>query len=72
MTEWIKCSDRPPDEGDYVYIYVDGYIGISRFIEGEWDTGEFRRRPMFNKTQRIMSKLEASHWMPLHKPPVED
>jgi hypothetical protein len=71
--EWIEAlGDSYPNEGEYVLIFCDGYTGISRLIDGEWDCGDFRRRPMFNKSERIMSKLEAQYWMPLPKPPTSE
>ena len=63
---WIEVrGDCMPAEGEYVLTLCDGYLGISRLVDGEWDTGEFRRRPMFTKSERIMSKLDAQFWMPL-------
>lgn len=70
--EWIDVCDSMPNEHEYVLIWCDDYIGISRYIDDEWDTGDFRRRPMFNKTSRIMSKIEAQYWMPLPEPPQGD
>jgi hypothetical protein len=67
--EWISVEDRVPKENEYVIIHIDGYIGISRFMDGEWDVGGGRRRPMFNKSERITSKLEATHWMPMPELP---
>lgn len=69
--EWIEITgDSMPPVNEYVLIFSDGYIGISRLIDDEWDTGDFRRRPMFSKTERSMSKLDAEYWMPLPNPPV--
>lgn len=62
---FINCADDLPKENEYVLIYCDGYIGISRLIDGEWDTGDFRKRPMFKKNERIMSKLDAQYWTSL-------
>ena len=63
--EWIDTDSAMPNHWEYVLISADGFIGISRIIDDEWDTGDFRRRPMFTKSNRIMSKLDAQYWMPL-------
>src|ERR1700679_1726060 len=67
--EWIDAYLSMPKEGEYVLIFCDGFIGISRYFEGEWDVGDGRKRPMFNKNEKIMSKLEALYWMPLPQSP---
>jgi len=43
MSEWIKCSDRLPDQikGDYLIVCDGGEIALSEWIEdggpdGEW------------------------------------
>jgi len=71
MDEWIDVDKQYPPEGEYVLIWVDGYVGISRYIDGDWECGSFSRRPMFKKDDSKRSKLDAELWMPLPEPPKE-
>lgn len=72
MNKWISVDDAIPPEGDYVLVSLDEWIGISRFIDGEWDTGEHRRIPIFTKSERTRSSANPIYWMPLPKPPEEN
>jgi hypothetical protein len=62
---WIDVNERLPEENKYVLIFVDGYIGISRMLNNEWDCGNHTTRSMFNQKQCIRSKLEAQYWQEL-------
>jgi hypothetical protein len=67
--EWVDVNDKLPEEKIYVLIFVDGYIGISRIIDDEWDCGLGNKRPMFKSKEKIQSKLDAQYWMPLPEQP---
>jgi hypothetical protein len=69
--EWVRAPDKMPPEGEYVMICIEGYVGISRYIDGEWDVGNHNRRPMYRRELKISSKLDAEYWMPLPIPPTE-
>jgi hypothetical protein len=38
--QWIFVGDQMPPEGEYVLVSFSEYIGISRFIDNEWDIGK--------------------------------
>lgn len=65
--EWIFVDNKMPDEGDYVLVKSgeDSPVGISRFINGEWDTGNGFKRPVFTKKERLLSSASVVYWMPL-------
>jgi len=71
--EWIFVDDHMPKEGEYVLCKSgeDSPIGISRFIDGEWDTGKSGKRPVFSKTERFLTSANVVYWMPLPKPQIQ-
>jgi len=66
-SNWIFIDDQMPPEGEYVLVKAgeDSPIGISRFIDGEWDTGAGFKRPAYTKKQRFMTSAPAVFWMSL-------
>lgn len=58
--EWIKCSDRLPEEGISVIIYI-GFV-TTGFYQEEWfyDSYDLDDDDLDH---------EVTHWMPLPKPP---
>lgn len=73
MSEWIFVGDEMPLEGEYVLTKSgeDSPIGITRFIDGEWDTGNGHKRPIFTKKERFMTSADVVYWMPLPDKPAE-
>jgi hypothetical protein len=69
--KWIFVDDDMPPEGEYVLVKSgeDSPVGISRFIDGEWDVGGGRARPVFTKKERFMTSASVVYWMPLPLPP---
>ena len=68
---WTFVDDGMPNEGEYV-LAITGErdpIGITRFIDGEWDTGIICRRPVYTKTERFYTSASVVYWMPLPKLP---
>jgi hypothetical protein len=65
--QWIYIENQVPTEGQYVLVKcdIDSPVGISRVIDGEWDTGNGRRRPVFTNTERFMTSASINYWMPL-------
>ena len=61
MTNWIKCSEKKPANGEYV-IATD-----SRIVDGAIVTEEdwWIRSNLLSRE----SKFYATHWMELPKPP---
>ena len=53
MSEWIKCSERMPEEGEDVIVYARyGYGFIARYI------GDF-------VLDGYVKCVGVTHWMPL-------
>lgn len=77
--EWIKCSERLPndDEDVLIYDYRDG-IGIG-FYEYSNVSGYYEKDGSFFITNSGWEvsydwarHMDPTHWMPLPKPPKED
>ncbi|MCA9330122.1 DUF551 domain-containing protein [Candidatus Saccharibacteria bacterium] len=64
MSNWIKCSDRLPKNGERVLtVNRYGVILISGF------DNYIRNQPMW-KTEGCLLSIEiATHWQPLPEPP---
>ena len=67
MGEWIKCSERMPEEGEDVIVYDD----LRQVHEGcyfrygdrvSWDI------PSYNP-QSYYVEVNVTHWMPMPEPP---
>ena len=59
MSEWIKCSDRLPDDGVWVLIYQEGYV---------FDMASYsERNDLFENGYEWLEGV--THWMPLPEPP---
>ncbi len=71
--EWIFIDDQMPPEGEYVLVKSgeDSPIGITRFINGEWDIGNGHKRPVFTTTERYLTSASVVFWMPLPECPKE-
>lgn len=67
MSEWIFVDNQMPPDGEYILATSgeDSPIGITRFIDGEWDTGNRHKRPVFDKKERYMTSASVVYWMPL-------
>jgi hypothetical protein len=63
--DWICIDDKMPPEGEYVFIRVNDFIGISRLKQGEWDCGMARKLPLFKKYERSRSAANPQYWSPL-------
>lgn len=56
MTQWIRCSERLPDEKHLHLISDGGYRAVSYHIGGSWYMSNY----MWN---------QPTHWQPLPEPP---
>lgn len=63
MPEWVKCSDRLPEEGHQVWTYFNEGMAFAIFTEGRFFEGGIFDGQEFNET--------VTHWMPLPKNPTE-
>ena len=65
---WIKCSERLPEEGQKIIIFMPN------FINGSWtETAFFGSNGSWCLSASILSieKTKITHWMPLPDPPEE-
>lgn len=67
---WINVADQMPPEGEYVLVADADTVGISRMLDGQWDTGKRWKRPVFSKTQLFLTRAESNWWMPLPQSPL--
>ena len=59
--EWISVKDRLPEKEEVHYLIYDGY----EIVMGMIDNGKLI-------TLEFIEIDDATHWMPLPKPPKED
>lgn len=64
--KWIFVDDGMPPEGEYVLTKSgdDSPIGITRFIDGEWECIG-RKRFIFKKNEKFLTSASVVYWMPL-------
>ena len=70
MSEWIKYSDRMPECGQEVIVYlVDSRIGVYAIIDATYDNGLF----YIHDTDFKIDTMDVTHWMPrpILEPPKE-
>jgi len=62
MGEWIKCSERMPDDFEDVLVSDGGNVEVMwRDCDGFWDCWAPRNSNI--------SEANVTHWMPLPEPP---
>lgn len=62
-TRWIPCSERLPDDGEFVLTYKNGQFEVQEY--------EKRRNGWIGGGGWFWSLAMVSHWMPLPAPPEE-
>ena len=71
--EWIKCSERMPEPGVEVLVWIDGHRGPAwsnnhalvayrSAISGHW---------LQERHERSEPLIGVTHWMPLPEPPSD-
>ena len=61
MGEWISVSERLPELQKYVFVSVDGVLGIASLYSDGW----------YWQTDEWHKPFTPSHWMPLPEPPAQ-
>lgn len=71
MSNWIKCSERLPGEGQCVVIanIVKGYFDETAVVT--YHPPHFRIKDGLDSLTQINIVFEATHWMPLPEAPEE-
>lgn len=70
MSEWIKCSDRLPENNMNVIVYDGDDYFFANFEEIK-DKRLKKRKGYFNICGDEFYVNEITHWMPSPKPPEE-
>lgn len=66
MSEWVKCSERMPEEGKDVIVYDD----LEQVHEGcyfQYGDRTVWEIPSYNPS--YYDEVNVTHWMPLPEPP---
>lgn len=73
MNQWIFVDDRMPEEDEYILACSGEYspVFITRFHDGEWDTGANGKRPCYHDNVMYKTGADPVYWMPMPKPPGE-
>lgn len=64
MANWIKCSERMPDENaeqQVLACFKGGDISTLYYFEGRWD----------DAYGIVPIRQDVTHWQPLPEPPQE-
>ena len=74
MTQWIKCSERMPDERVFVLLVeaVRSKIYMGYLNRGSWEFGSGLQLESVPVVFRSGDLWKFTHWMPLPAPPAED
>lgn len=68
MSQWIKCSERMPEEGEDVIVYDD----LKQVHEGFYlRYGEHVSWDIYSYKPSYYDEVSVTHWMPLPEPPQE-
>ena len=66
MSEWIKCSERLPDDLTRVDILINKQ---RRIVDAQFTKGKFYAFPPITKDHWTEIKNNVTHWMLPPKPP---
>lgn len=71
MSEWIKCSDRLPDNEKSVLIFVPSYNEIHTAEFCDWPECDDWHVSFAKHTHAVLvfEQKEVSHWQPLPSAP---
>ena len=67
MSEWVFTGDKMPKEGRYVLgkSDEDSPVSITRFIDGDWDTGANQKRPCYKGNEMYKTSASVVWWVDL-------
>lgn len=72
--DWIPCSERLPEDDDFVYIWLRPDFGVELHV-GQYDKFNKKRVGWYVQVYEQNYGIEwypitVTHWMPLPKPPT--
>jgi hypothetical protein len=63
---YIDTTDTLPPEGEYVLcMFDDDFVGISAFVDGEWEISGVKRRPIYKGTEKKFTSCDPQYWKKL-------
>jgi len=68
MSEWIKVSERLPDDNDWVIMYAGTNFPYGKPLPGYYD---YRFNKWFDTLQDCEGFTTVTYWMPMPKPPID-
>lgn len=69
---WIKCSERMPNDGEYVIVATDNTVWVeTHFVEYDHDTDQLMWFSA-NAESDLKHVMAFSHWMPLPAAPEQE
>jgi hypothetical protein len=64
MSEWIKCSEKMPNDPAWVLVYADGAINCMAYAGGQW-------KDWIRAQSHNIPINKITHWMPLPESPKD-
>lgn len=71
MSEWIKCSERLPDDDNFVLVTNGKHTGIGAYLHDDHLEDDERWQDEHFEFINKQSKYSVTHWMPLPETPKE-
>ncbi len=69
---WTYVDDAYPPTNEYVLVSIDGYVGIAKLVDDEWEWGLSRHLPLYKGKDKIKSKLAPLYWKTIQYPDEKD
>ncbi len=66
--EWIKCSDRLPEDRIDVLVYNGEACSVSSYLKEFYNKFGYHE---WSHNEEQFNYNEVTHWMPLPQPPKE-
>lgn len=73
--KWIALTDRKPNEGAWVLMYLTRYAGVDKYRAGmymgpnDWMSAANAYEMQVGTGTALLKDSDISHWMPLPNPP---
>lgn len=75
MSEWIKCSERMPEDDEFVYVWPRPDFGVELYV-GQYCEDHIKGDGWYaqvyeNNYGIEWHQIKVTHWMPLPEPPAD-